>query len=193
MTRWPRWVGLLGLSVLVMAACARVRPVETGGPTPASLPPGDSQPTDWDHPFQGNGVQVASMEVASEDVSFNIVDPAGLGDANGIYVTPGPKERAAVAFMYDSPYGRVIVIEGLPDIPDAESRMAAYEDSVAHNGHPGYWTTSTIVTLASGDPAIVGASPYSSSTIEWVTNGVQFSVIGPELTSDQAVSIANGI
>jgi hypothetical protein len=127
-------------------------------------------------------------------VSFSLVDPAGLGDATGIYVTPGPDEAAAVAFKFDSQdYGRVIVIESLPDIPDPATRIAAYQDRVGNNGQPGYWTTSTIVTLATGDPAIVGTSPSYPATVEWVTKEVQFAVIGPTLTGDQAVVIANGI
>ena len=192
-----RFVLLVVAAGLAATGCARLAGAGAGEPTSVttflSPPPGDTQATDWDHPFQGQGLLVGSVE-AAKDVNFPIVTPTALGNPAGIYVTPEPPSTAAVAFMYDSPvYGRVIVIESLPDIPDAQARMQAYQDRVANNGQPGFWTTSEIVTLNNGDPAIVGTSKYYSATIEWVDSDVQFSVIGPQLTGDQAVAIANGL
>jgi hypothetical protein len=188
-------VALLALVSLAAAGCGRLAAARAGTASSPSgeAPPVDLQATDWDHPFQGKGVQVGSFDEASNDVSFQLRLPNRLGDATAIYVTPAPPDSAAVAFLFDSQdFGRVIVTESAPDIPDADQRTKAYEDRVANNGQPDVWTTSEIVTIKDNITAVVGTSQYYSATIEWVDDtDVQFDVIGPQLTGDQAIQLGD--
>lgn len=134
------------------------------------------------------------MDAATQRVGFDVYVPKGLGDYLGIYVAPNPVGQGAAAFVFDSPdFGRIQVIESLPDVPDVDQRLKVYEDRVARNGEPNRWTASSIETIREGVPAIIGTSEFYSATIEWVDGQLQYYVIGPSLTSGESVKIANAL
>ena len=109
----------------------------------------EGPPQDWDHPFKGAGVQVASFDDAQALAAFPLRDPRGLGSPR-IFVpaSHASSDTDAVWFVYDAPeYGRIWVGESLPDIPDEAERLASYQQVVAENGQSGITSRGEMVTV----------------------------------------------
>src|SRR5947209_7564500 len=93
-----------------------------------------------DHPFNGKGVPIASLQQLPPTLAQIIRIPVGLGTPTGIFLSP-PEGRAtdelAIMFVFDSvTYGRVWLGESLPNEPDDAARLAEYDAQVAQNGKP---------------------------------------------------------
>jgi hypothetical protein len=145
----------------------------------------------WDNPVEGPPVESAAD--ATNDVTFDVREPTGLGQAIGIFVSPEevPKEAAAVAFVYDtSDFGRVDVVEHLPE-SSPEEYQKFHEYLVSINGDPLVHGRFDLVTIRSGVEALVTTSEDGSrSVVFWLEDGIEFIVEGPTLTFDQAVKVA---
>lgn len=170
---------------------------ETGTP-PVPEPAENQEPliSDWDHPLGDQSVPVANVNEAQELItSFTIYEPQGLGTPE-IYVGTGrPPEAMVVIFRYEStPYGLLWIAETLPDIPDDSARLKAYEDIVDTNDL--HYAQAEVVSVRQGITALITTSDNYAvrpTIIEWVQVGVQIAALGPTLSRDQAVDMANAI
>jgi hypothetical protein len=205
---------MLGFALLLIAivACATRAPTaqaptdrlygptigNSPGPTGGSLAGIHSRVIgDWTAPFGGEGLLQSSIEAAQSLVgSFTLYDPKKLGDAQ-IFVAPGrgPGDEA-VMFVYQNPtYGPVWVAETLPDGNEKEL-LAAYEAQVATNGDPDSHVTFEMVSIRSGESALLQYSEDPTvipTRLEWTENGVYVQVLGPNLTRDDILKIGEGL
>lgn len=205
----------MSITALVLSGCASppsapraatttVTVSTSPAPTPSVEIRDEPLISDWDTPFGSQGKLLASIDEAKALITaFSVVTPGGLGTPKGTYVPSEkrPPDGMAVIIVYDSDkYGRVWVAESLPDIESDVDREAYYEGRVSENGAPEIIATAEIVTVRVGetgflqyssDPTVNPTSIYPTN-IQWLENGVQFQVLGPTLTTDQAVEIANG-
>src|SRR5438093_11887551 len=146
------------------------------------------------------GIQVSSIDEAQDrNSTFSIVEPKNLAQPL-VFVGPFPrpdKNDTSVFLVYDDQsYGRVWVHEQLPDIEDPAERMKSYQASVTESRGPDYHAIADLLTIRSDIPALIWTSDDREvipTIIHWVEDGVQFTVLGPTLTRDQAIEIANGL
>ncbi len=187
-------IGFAIIPVLVASSCARTPQAEaarTASPTRLV----DRPLLDWNHPL-GNAPSEPSIAAAQASLPFTIQLPQDLGDPISVFANAPPNlpDGAAVALVYDTKaYGRVVVLEQLPDVPDPASRLKSYQTAVSYNGQPDVHGTATLVTIHGDVPALITTSEDKSmSDISWVENEVETFVRGPSLTADEATTIAEG-
>jgi hypothetical protein len=198
----------IGLLALAVGSCAHSVPARSGsatGPSASSLhelrtpEEGAHEPRipDWNKPFAGNGIVASSAsEAAALIKAFPVYGPAGLGQADIISVTRDNPPEAVIFVYANSPYGMVWVAESTLDIPDEETRLASYQANVANNGKPDWYYTSEVVSVRQGLTGFLQTSddPATFPTfIEWVDGAVQCEVLGPTLSKDRALAIANSL
>jgi hypothetical protein len=203
-----RQFAAIGLLALAVGSCARSVPARSGSatePSPSNShelrtpAEGAHEPRipDWNKPFAGHGIVVSSAsEAAALIKAFPVYGPAGLGQADIISVTAGTPPDAVIFVYTNSSYGMVWVGESTLDIPDEETRLASYRASVAENGNPDYYYTSEIVSVRQGLTGFLQTSDDSATFptfIEWVDGAVQYEVLGPTLSKDDALAIANSL
>jgi hypothetical protein len=162
-----------------MSACASsVEPHEGSG---------GGLETDWDTWFP-HAESVENTDRANAVLPFASDEPNDLNAAPRIFLSP---VHDAVAFIYDTQaYGRVVVVESLPDIPDAKEREISYQNQVdqAKSG------TVEVFTIRDDLPALVSsAADKSRSAVEFVRGDIQFTILGPNLSTKEALEIAERI
>jgi hypothetical protein len=149
---------------------------------------------DWDNPISGN--EVPSLDVAERAVPFEVRAPKGLGQPTKHLMSPSSFHAGlrVVASLFDSPeYGRVIVIQHLPDLP-VEEYHAANRSLVEMNGQPNVSGSAEILSIRGGLEALVTTSEdKTKSTVFWLENGVEYVVEGPHLDRSEVLRIAEGI
>jgi hypothetical protein len=208
MRRWSVWLVLLLIAPVACASRTQTSPAPTDklvGPTIGNSP-GPSAGSlaeihqrvinDWTQPFCGEGLEQSSLQAAQSLItSFSLYDPQGLGEARILVAPDRPSDAEAVMFVYQNPtYGSVWVAETLPDIVDETDRRSAYEAQADLNGDPDSHVTSEVVTIRSGELALLQYSEDPTvipTRLEWVENGVQIQVLGPSLTRDSILKIGN--
>jgi hypothetical protein len=133
---------------------------DTSGPNPN---PGDAHEaliTDWDQPLGPDAATVASVDEAASSIkAFTMHAPKVPGVLKGIVLNDDalPREEVVV-FVYDTvAFGRVWIIESLPDIEDDKERLALYQSYVSRNGTA--YVKSEIVTVGADPNALVWTSP----------------------------------
>lgn len=186
--------------LVVILAAALVAFVSCGDPTTLRAGPGTADPTpgwlpedpppDWDGGIAS--VTVSSIDEARRALAFTPREPQGLGSPRRIVVGEGPESERQfkpIGFIYDTAtYGRVVVKMELDDV-SAAVRRAGWSQSVAA---PNKRSRSEIVIIRSGTEAIVGVnSAWGFGAISWREGSVLILVMGPTLTRDQAIEIAN--
>src|SRR5262249_50073293 len=70
----------------------------------------------WDNPIDGHPVD---PPLAASQLSFQPIRPPGLGEATTVLISQSdiPVDGRAIAFLFDTnEYGRVSVVERLPDV-----------------------------------------------------------------------------
>jgi hypothetical protein len=125
--------------------------------------------------------------------------PKDLGAPARILVTdpslaPAQPEFRVLALLYDLPtFGRVVVIEEIPQIPVVEFN-SWWEHQATLNRSPGVHGTTTAVTVRGAVEAfITTAEDGSRSDIRWLEGDIEIVIEGPTLDRDQVVALANSI
>lgn len=182
---------------VVGGGCAGKAPQEQGPFTGSdSLRPRAYPSIDYDHPLFGEGVEVASVADAQSRVTFDVYTPR-IAHNPHIFVssTLDDPNLALVYFVFDDDrYGRLVVAEGHPEVADPASRLAGYEALVATNGQPDVHSIAEIVYIRGGIPALRGHADFNDhGTIEWVEDGVQFKIMGPSITQEEATAAADDL
>jgi len=180
-TRLPGQLFVLGALAIALAACTE-QTLE-GGVEP-----------NWENPIEGEVAD--SVQAADSAVPFKVYEPKNLGTPSKILVSKEevPEKDRQVDFLFDTQqYGLVSVGEG-PALPPAseweEFIKSAVADSETSHG------SAEIVTLDNGARALVTTTEDKErSDICWLDSSgtIEFCVLGPRLTRDDAVKIANSI
>jgi hypothetical protein len=193
-TNTKRLTAGLVAALVLMGACAR-REAATGGGE--QHPHQERSTINWDNPIAG--VRVDALESVAALFPFDILMPEGLGSPFKILMTPpenASPESRVLAFLYNSrAYGRVVILEHIPDVPVAE-----YEESnqklvqISHT-QSNVRGSAEIVPVRGGLPALVTTSEDGKhSTIWWLEAGsFEIVVEGPDLNFNQVIEIANGL
>ena len=192
---------LIALTALA-AGCAQPRRSATVAPVSSESSAGDPSaivsPVDWDNKCMGDVAD--SLDRQSTGVSYDAYVPKSLGTPIRIVVCPPldqvsasqAGDRAVVLIYDDETYGRVI-FEQYP-FRDTDS-FPIKAARVVGAANPGPGVELKIVTIRGGLTAILtndSSRKPSRSHVIWVENGMWFTVLGPTLTSDQVLTIANG-
>jgi hypothetical protein len=187
----------LGLTACASSPTDVIQPASQPGERPGSGVGGED--VDFNAPpFRGNGVRVDSSDAAAAVVDFTLYvpDPATLPSDLGqaaIYVFPGGAPVPGAFFVYDSAtYGPVWLGESLPDIPDADQRMAWYK-TAASPENLGAGAEGEVLTIRDGVKALLRRGADGYSEMEWVQNHTQFVLLGPSMSRQQIVGIANSV
>jgi hypothetical protein len=195
---------LMGATLILATGCGRI--TGSGGTPPADLPTASSPPStpnlpdhglqqNWDNPIFG--VPVASAAAAQAQVPFTVYEPKGLGTPpTGVFATAADvaPEGRAVAFVFDTQeFGRVDVVEHVPDVP-LDQYDAEHENLVATNGDPLLHGHFDLVTIRAGQKALVTTSEDGTrSAIFWLEGDAEIIVEGPALNFNQVVAIAQAL
>jgi hypothetical protein len=150
----------------------------------------------WDHPIGGEAV---SLRKARQSVIFDVVVPRSLGDPKSIFAT-SPTEAAtlpqdrAVAFVYDtSRYGRVNVVEHIPQVP-LDRYDTQNQEVVELAASPDVGGSAEIVVIRRSKKALATtAEDESRSSIFWLEGNIEIVVRGPSLTKEQCIQIAEAL
>jgi hypothetical protein len=126
--------------------------------------------------------------------SFHVYAPE-TSDPTEVFAAPEPDGRAgnsAVFFvLHNSKEGTIWIGESAPDIPSEADRLAFYNEAVAENGHPDIHGTAEIVTIRGGIRALLGTTQDGICTLQWVRKDTEIHLLGPTLTRDQVLEIAD--
>jgi hypothetical protein len=126
----------------------------------------------WDRP---PGQLVSSVASVQERFTFPIVTPRGLHGLKSLSATP-----PAVWFVYDDPdFGRIWIAESPPDMADPSERMAGYRSVADH---------ARTVRVRGGVSLLVHRGKVATG--EFVQRGVQFQILGPDLSEEEVIRIA---
>jgi hypothetical protein len=164
---------------------------------PGGEPRANDNPVDWDRPIPA-ALEVPSIDQARPALAFTPYVPTGLGSPDRVLVTDpaimGDPTSRVLALIYDLPsLGRVVVEEGIPQIPPAQFN-SSWRQQIALNGSPDVHGTLSEATIRNGLEAFIGTSEDGSqSTILWLEGDIEILITGPTLDRDQAVSLANSI
>jgi hypothetical protein len=173
------FLGIVG--VILGAGCKTHSGEESVGGEPA---------INWDNPIDGHPIDLA---MAASQLSFQPVQPAGLGEATTVLISQSdiPVDGRAIAFLFDtSEYGRVSVVERLPDVPAEE-----YDETNRSlvNSYSGAGLAS-IEPLQNGTDALVlSAKDKSDGVVYWLQGSLEFWIGGTDITAEDAIAIANTI
>ena len=107
--------------------------------------------------------------------------PQGLHGLRSLLATASGEATDAIWFVYQDPtFDRLWIVESSPpDIPNDRERIAAYHD-IEH---------AEVVSVRDGIPLLVGTG--SSAGGEFVQGGIRVAIMGPHLTHDDVVRVAN--
>ncbi|MGZ4153203.1 MAG: hypothetical protein ACXVQ0_01845 [Actinomycetota bacterium] len=142
-------------------------------------------------------MQVSSTNAAQPSLPFTAKLPAGLGAPTQIFATSQdvPSDGRAIAFEFNtSSYGRVLVIERLPDVPakDYDAANQALVQSNSASSSPSSFLE--IDSIRGGEQALVASNPEGTAAgIYWLEGSVEFYVTGDNLTKSDVLAIANGV
>jgi hypothetical protein len=200
-----RYLLLLGAILVVSPACGSA----TGGGSefsdfstatetssqPESAPPADLPPVNWDNPT--GDPAVSSAAAAEQQMPIPIIVPSDLGSPSQIFASGDDRaaENRVVTFMFDSDkYGRVAVIESSAQLGKSEWDTFM-QSAVAANDDPGTSGTAKIVQIRDGINGLATTTEDGSwSQLDWYEDGdLEINVLGPTLSADQAVEIADGL
>jgi hypothetical protein len=197
-----RWLLPLSAILLVASACGSA----TGGGSdfgtatdtssqPGSVPIPEPPPVNWDNPT--GDPAVSSAEAAANQMPIPIIIPRDLGPPSQIFASGDDRaaENRVVTFMFDNNiYGRVAVIESSAQLGKSEWDTFM-ESAVAANDDPGTSGTAKIVQIRHGSNGLATTTEDGSwSQLDWYEDGdLEINVLGPTLSADQAVEIADGL
>ncbi len=188
-----RCVALGATIVTLTSSCAKLqeaRPQAVSTVMESSAPPIPAPGTDWDNPI--GGVEVPSLVLAEAALAFDPIVPGGLGDPKTIMISDlgTPEDGRVLAFIYDTEkYGRIDVLQRLPDVPVADYDTAN-DSVVAANDAPGTQGTAEIIEVRAGSRALLLTAPDGVTVrIYWLEDDVEIVVMGPALSRDQALQI----
>jgi hypothetical protein len=151
---------------------------------------------DWQNPIEGK--RVASVKAAENAVAFQVYEPKNLGTPSQIFVSDPevPLSDRQVDFLYETAqYGLVSVGEGPADPPASEWEKFI-KSVVARNDDPTTHGSAEIVPLDYGSDALITTTEDKSrSDICWLDSAgtIEFCILGPTLSRDEVVTIANSI
>jgi hypothetical protein len=152
---------------------------------------------DIDHPFAGNGTQVADLKEAAPYLAFAPVVPIGLGPPAKFFISGTKPDWSArsLLWVYEQPvYGRFSVTEAISELTQASI------DSMTNN--PTHCSIDSVVTLRGGTRAAVSVgnpaasgSGASTTSITWLDHGLLISALGPRdtFTKGHAIKVAEAI
>jgi len=189
--------GVLSLA-WISAACGQPSSpssaVSPGSTATSCLIPGGPGEPNWDSLSPGDSA--SSIDQAATQLSFRPRTPEGWGNPSKILVVPSASEAAGtqrtieVRFDHQS-YGRVWVVEG----PwEGASDYGLYAQEVAEqSAKVPCGPTAEATAIRKSIPAILYHSIDKSQwNLHWVEGTIEFRIIGPHLTRDQVLAIANG-
>ncbi len=162
---------------------------------PESTPPVNIPPVNWDNPT--GDPAVSSAAAAEQQMPISIIVPADLGSPAEIFASGDDRavENRVVTFMFDSDkYGRVAVIESSAQL-DKSEWAAFLQSAVAANDDPGTSGTAKIVQIRGGINGLATTTEDGSwSQLDWYEGSdLEVNILGPTLSADQAVELANGL
>lgn len=157
---------------------------------------GEEREVNWDNP--GRGRRISGEGEARALVSYKFRMPRNLGSPQGMYVSPasgGTAQDRGVSAIYDSEkWGRVAVMFGTPSEKSAEEWEQSYRNRVTapENSDPalGHFEVTTV-----GDKTVVllvDPKPGHRTSAMWREGDLQVTILGPELTFDQALEVVEG-
>jgi hypothetical protein len=176
------------LSLAILAPPALLMLAMLSSATPAAFEPTRDEPQlDWDHWFPSATALSADAPLPTT-LPFTPIRPQSIDATASRYLSPNGD---AIAFIYDSPtYGRLVIVEALPDIPDPTMRAQSFSNQVAQSKLPQAFGSVSIVSIAGEMALLTSSEDLTRSMIEVVKDGVQFSVLGPSLQPSAAVEAA---
>lgn len=185
-------VGGLGV-LLTLSACGDPKttvalPLPTQGAT--LQPPVSSADPNWDNPIEGQPVAAAD---AASNLAFTPLEPKGLGSPVSVLVQllyPQVDTRSVAYIFNHQTYGRVIVVENIPDIPLAEYQAALVEWG-SLKGTSG--KSETIVIRKGITALLTETDDGSQAALRWVEGSIAISLRGPQLQREEIISIANAL
>lgn len=195
--RGTRLVSLALVAGLVLVSCGRSTlgdhpPAPQAGSSTGEGTNGVVAPSiDWSAPLR-DGIALNNAADLGPYVPFTVVDPR-LGTPSLIQVddpTQVPPDLRLVAFVYDnlSGYG-LINIEEQQAPPGMEQNLEQRAADSAATPSPDPSAAQFHILSINGQNVLLGSQLNHASTL-WVQGGVLFEVTGPDLTPDQATTLA---
>jgi hypothetical protein len=189
----------LGLTLVVFTGCAEAGSARTA-PAPAaeaSLAPGVLDGNTEFESFDDaiGGVPTGDAK-ANDAVPFDVIEPQGLGDPVGEFMTDpttaAPADRV-VEFDFDTPYGRVVIEEASPEV-DPGGWQEYLDLLVKQNGSEDLHGSFGTQEVRAGQMALTTTSEDGQHTdIRWLENkSLEVYVRGPSLSPDACTKIAAG-
>jgi hypothetical protein len=177
-----------GLALVTLIALATACPKKQHeGP---NVSEGGRSEVDWDQPITF-GVPLVSLEGAQSSLPFSPRMPDGLGAPEKMFITANtvPEDGRAIAFEFRTQaYGRVLVVERLPDVPEGTYNEANRELVASNTGS----SVLEIVFIREGTEALVVTSAEGRSAgIYWLEAPIEFWITGEDLIRGQVLEIAN--
>ena len=155
--------------------------------------PADAGGSSWQNPI--DGVAVASLPDAQQDVDFPLVTMPNMGSPSTILVTPNESAADTVVVLQyqSSSSGLINVYEEATTMSSAEFQNVI-NSWVALNGQANTTGSSTAVTLSNGLPGLITTtSDGSNSDIRWIQGAVEYTIRGPSLTQQSCTTFANSL
>lgn len=180
-------VGLIIAALTPPALLLLLATLSSATPAPVVEPIRDEPQLDWNQWFPG-AIALAADAPLPTALPFTPVEPLGIDAVPARYLS---SNRDAIGFIYDSAtYGRLVIIEARPDIPDPTMRAQSFSNQVAQSELPQHFGNVSIVTVAGEMALLTSNEDQTRSMVEVVKGGVQFSVLGPSLQPAAAVEAA---
>ncbi len=144
------------------------------------------------------------MALAKPLLAFEPRMPGGLGDPVKLLVTPpvtmATKAQRGLTLIFDrEPYGKFLFTQGLWQGPPDFAKFV--QDTASGNVGSGVvlggdklpcGPTSAATTIRGNLPALLLTKPDGSvNSILWVEGGIRYDIIGPDVTRDQVLQIAD--
>ena len=187
--------------LIAVVGCGRI--VSASPPSPPGTIPASCLGPDgpgwgggaWDYPADGD--LTGSISQARPSMSVPARMPNGLGSPIRMILAPpaalssGSTPRALFLVFDQSPYGRVIAMEQPwqgPNVDYSTYAKSAASDSASVPCGP----TAEAVTIKGGQPALLTHSIDGSVwAVSWREGSMELRIMGPHLTRDQALKIAD--
>ncbi|MGZ4103767.1 MAG: hypothetical protein ACXVP8_00735 [Actinomycetota bacterium] len=176
---------------LTLVACAAA---PTGG---AGLPTvGPHQvDVDWDNPIPAGIPWDNAKQDGSDWLPFTPIAPKNLGEPIQIVASDPnvvPRPVRVIAFLYNTPGGRVVVKEHVPDVAP-QTYLQAQRDLLNDNSSPTIGGHFEIVFIRGGEQALITIGTSGEAALFWLEEGKEIIVRGPYLTRSTILDIASGI
>jgi hypothetical protein len=146
---------------------------------------------DWDNPIRGD--RVDSLSDAQDGLAFQPRLSRGLGDPAVILLTPpGESDNAgrAVALIYDTSYGRIVLIES-HDILPVTTFENAIQKLIARNSDPGLHGQFEESIIKGNVHALFSTGEDGAREIDWREDNRMMRLSGPSVSKAQLVSLAD--